>query len=230
MEAINLTLEHRIADQVKATTASQLATIYALAKLAETRDDDTGQHIERVQTFSRELATRMQEMGMHPNVLNPTFVEFIFETASLHDIGKVATPDAVLLKPGVLTDDEFAEMRKHSLRGATTLEAALQRHPGNQFLRMGVDVARSHHERWDGKGYPDKLSRDAIPLSARIVALADVYDALTSNRCYRKAFSHEDACRIIHQEGGSHFDPDVVAAFHSVEAKFRRIGHQMREH
>jgi putative two-component system response regulator len=224
----NLKLEQRVAEQVKAVTTSQSATIFALAKLAETRDDDTGRHIERVQTFSRVLAEQLKEMSLHADRLTGAFIEDLFQTASLHDIGKVGTPDAVLLKPGKLTADEFQEMKKHCVLGADTLAAVLKRHPDNQFLRMGVDVARSHHEKWDGSGYPDGLSGAAIPLSARIVALADFYDALTSNRCYRPAFSHEDTVRMIREGGGTHFDPDVVTAFESNEDLFRRIHDQMQ--
>ena len=225
----NLQLEQQIADQVKAVTASQLATIFALAKLAEARDDDTGQHIERVQTFSRILAERMREMRLQVTHLTGAFIDDVCQTASLHDIGKVGTPDGILLKPGSLTTEEFVEMQKHCVLGANTLAVVLRRHPGNQFLRMGVDVARSHHERWDGSGYPDGLKGTAIPLAARIVAVADVYDALTSKRCYRPAFSPEDTCRMIQQGNATHFDPDVVKAFASLDGRFRRIPHQIQE-
>ena len=225
----NLQLEQRISEQVKAVTASQLATIFALAKLAEARDDDTGQHIERVQTFSKVLAEQMREMRLHVAQLTAAFIDNLYQTASLHDIGKVGTPDAILLKPGKLTADEFAEMKKHCALGANTLATVLKRHPDNQFLRTGVEVARSHHEKWDGGGYPDGLKGAAIPLAARIVALADFYDALTSKRCYRPAFSHEDTCRMIQEGRGTHFDPDVVAAFNTLEGQFRRIRQEMQD-
>ena len=119
-------------------------------------------------------------------------------------------------------------MKQHSVLGANTLGAVLKRHPDNQFLRMGVDVARSHHEKWDGSGYPDGIEGAAIPLAARIVALADFYDALTSKRCYRPAFSHGDTCRMIQEGNGTHFDPDVVAAFKLFEDQFRRIRQEMQ--
>jgi len=225
----NLQLEQRIAEQVKAVTASQLATIFALARLAESRDDDTGQHIERVQTFARVLAGQMREMGLQVAQLTPAFIDNLYQTASLHDIGKVGAPDAILLKPGKLTTEELAEMKKHCALGANTLAAVLKRHPDNQFLRMGVDVARSHHEKWDGSGYPDGLKGAAIPLAARIVALADFYDALTSKRCYRPAFSHEDTGRMIQEGSGTQFDPDVVTAFRALDGQFRRIRHEMQD-
>lgn len=223
LQSQNHRLEERISEQVKAVTASQLATISALAKLAETRDDDTGRHIERVQLFSRRLAARMREMALYASQLTPAFVDTVGETASLHDIGKVGTPDAILLKPGKLTDEQFAEMKKHCTLGASTLAKVLERHPANQFLRMGIEVARSHHEKWDGSGYPDGLAGERIPLSARIVALADFYDALTSRRCYRGAFSHEETAQMIFDRTGSHFDPDVVAAFRVEETQFHAI-------
>lgn len=222
-------LEQRIAAQVREVTASQLGTIFALAKLAESRDDDTGQHIERVQTFSRMLAEQMREMRLHVVQLSVTFIEHLYQTSSLHDIGKVGVPDAILSKPGKLTLAEFVEMKKHSVVGANTLATVLKKHLDNRFLRMGVDVARSHHEKWDGSGYPDGLEESKIPLAARIVALADFYDALTSKRCYRPAFSHEDTCRMIKEGSGTHFDPDVVTAFDTLEGQFRRMRQEMQD-
>lgn len=222
-------LEQRIAEQVRAVTASQLATIFALAKLAEARDNETGHHIERVQTFSRALAARMCEMKMNEEQLTDSFIENLYQTASLHDIGKVGVPDAILLKPGKLTAAEFAEIQKHCTLGASTLATVLRRHSDNQFLRMGVDVARYHHERWDGSGYPDGLRHAAIPLAARIVALADVYDALMSQRYCRPAFDHGETCRRIREGSGTHFDPDVVTAFDTLEASFRTIRQEMRD-
>jgi putative two-component system response regulator len=225
----NRQLEQRISEQVKVVTASQLATIFALAKLAEARDDDTGQHIERVQTFSKVLAAQMREMRLHVVQLTTAFIENLYQTASLHDIGKVGTPDAILLKPGKLNLDEFAEMKKHCALGSTTLAAVLKRYPDNQFLSIGVDVARSHHEKWDGSGYPDGLVGAAIPLSARIVALADFYDALTSKRCYRPAFSHEDVYQMVQEGNATHFDPDVITAFGTIDGQFKRIRQEMQE-
>ena len=128
-----------------------------------------------------------------------------------------------------VTIEEFAEMRKHCVLGASTLASVLERHPSNQFLRMGIDVARSHHEKWDGSGYPDGLKGATIPLAARIVALADFYDALTSKRCYRPPFSHGDTCRMVQEGSGNQFDPDVVRGFSALEGQFQRIRHEMQE-
>jgi putative two-component system response regulator len=224
----NLHLEKRIAEKVKEVTASQLATIFALARLAETRDDETGQHIERVQIFSRVLAEKMQEMRMYPTQLTSAFIEHLQQTASLHDIGKVGVQDAILLKPGKLTSTEFAVMKTHCILGSNTLTAVLKRFPDNQFLRMGVAVARSHHEKWDGSGYPDGLKGEEIPLAARIVALADFYDAMTSRRCYRPEFSHKDTCSIIRESSGTHFPPDLVTSFMKVEPIIQRIRNEMQ--
>ncbi len=228
-DSYTLQLEAANAEQVKAVAASELAAVIALAKLAEARDDDTGHHIERVQTFGRALAEKMREMGAHVMQLSSTFIDNLYQTASLHDIGKVGTPDSILMKPGRLTAGELDVMKAHCALGARTLSVLLERYPDNQLFRMGVEVARSHHERWDGTGYPDGLRSAAIPLDARIVAVADFYDALASKRCYRPAFSHEDTCAMIAEGSGTHFDPAVVAAFQAIEGEVRRIRLQMGE-
>jgi putative two-component system response regulator len=219
----NQQLEQRVAAEVRRTAEAQTATIFALAKLVEARDHNTGCHVERVQVLSRLLAEQMVAMRLYAAEINPSFLENLTATACLHDIGKVGIPDAILLKPGKLDEQEFNVMRQHSVVGAETLGALKQRFPDNQFLRMGVDVARSHHENWDGSGYPDGLAGKAIPLSARIVALADFYDALTSDRCYRPALDHSEARAMIADAAGVKFDPNVVAAFVAVEDQFRRI-------
>jgi putative two-component system response regulator len=229
MESHARDLEQRVAEEVQSVTATQLATIYAMAKLAEVRDDDTGKHIERVQTFAKMLAGQLKSMGLHLSRLSAEFIDTLYQTASLHDIGKVGIPDAILLKPGKLTAEEFTIMKTHSAFGANTLNAVLARHPGNRFLRMGVDVARSHHEKWDGSGYPDGLAGAAIPLSGRITALADFYDALRSKRCYHEPFTHENTRRMIREGRGTHFDPDVVDAFMALEAEFERVRDEMGE-
>jgi len=225
----NAQLEQRIADQVKAVTASQWSTIFALAKLAEIRDDDTGKHILRVQTFSMLLANQMREMGLAGKLLTNDYIENLYQTAALHDIGKVGIPDVILLKPGKLTAEEFAVMKTHSGIGAETLAEVLKQHPGNPFIRMGVEVARSHHEKWDGSGYPDGFRGTQIPLAARIVALADFYDAVTSKRCYHNAMSHGDAVLLIRKRIGTHFDPDVGSAFLAIGDQFRRIRYEMMD-
>lgn len=153
----------------------------------------------------------------------------IYLTSPLHDIGKVGIPDSVLLKPGRLSDREFEIMKTHCMMGAQTLDAALRQFPGVKFLQMGRDIAASHHERLDGSGYPNRLVGDAIPLCGRIVALADVYDALTSKRVYKAAFAHDVAKSMILNESGAHFDPDIVAAFIACEERFIAIRERYAE-
>ncbi|REK10834.1 MAG: response regulator [Planctomycetota bacterium] len=194
--------------------------IFLLAKLTESRDNDAGAHLERVRTYSRIIAEHLRRLPEYRDVLSPEFVRLIYLTSPLHDIGKVAIPDAVLLKPGSLTEDEFEVMKTHTTRGAETLDAALKAYPTARFLRMARDIAISHHEWYDGSGYPRGLAGSNIPLCGRIVALADTYDALTSKRVYKEAYSHEKAKAAILKSRGSHFDPDVVDAFLANEKKF----------
>lgn len=202
--------------------------IFALAKLAESRDPETGRHLERVQCYSRALAQKLAQMPEVADQIDQEYIRLIYLTSPLHDIGKVAIPDHVLRKPGLLTDAEFAIMKTHTAYGAETLEAALQRFPDARFLTIARDIAAFHHERWNGSGYPKGLVGEAIPLAARIVALADVYDALTSKRCYKEAFPHEYARSIIQKESGAHFDPRVVAAFLAAEEDFLQIQQQFQ--
>lgn len=229
MELHTMDLERRVAEQVELLMASNLATIFAIAKLAEVRDDDTGKHIERVQTFARMLAEQLRANGFHTDELTDLYIDTLYQTASLHDIGKVGIADAILLKPGKLTSEEFTVMKTHSVIGADTLSVVLKQHPHNRFLRMGVDVARAHHEKWDGSGYPDNLRGEAIPLAGRIVAVADFYDALRSTRCYHLPLNHEDTHRMIREGRGAHFDPNVADAFVALEEPFRRVRREMGE-
>ena len=156
-------------------------------------------------------------------------MELIYLTSPLHDVGKVGIPDAVLLKPGKLTPEEFEVMKRHTLIGGETLHASAQAHPEASFLTMALDIALKHHEKWDGSGYPFGLAGENIPLSARIVAIADVYDALTTKRVYKPAFTHEAATDIIRQSSGKHFDPDMVTAFFNIEEQIRAIQSELDE-
>ena len=197
--------------------------IFALAKLAESRDHETGSHLERVQHYSRRLAEGLAKMPQFAREIDGDFIRLVFQTSPLHDVGKVSVPDSVLLKPGRLTADEFEIMKTHTTVGADTLETALAKYPQAPFLQIARDIALSHHERWDGQGYPHGLRGTRIPLAARIVAVADVYDALTSRRVYKDAYSHETARDIIVADSEKHFDPNVVTAFLSAEQDFIRI-------
>jgi putative two-component system response regulator len=203
--------------------------IFAMAKLAESRDVETGHHLERVRSYCRLLAEEMASGDKFRNDIDPEFIRLIYLTSPLHDIGKIGIPDSVLLKPGRLNDREFEIMKMHTTLGAQTLEAALRMFPGVKFLEMARDIAASHHERIDGTGYPLGLSGDDIPLCARIVALADVYDALSSKRVYKSAMSHEVAKSIIVNESSGHFDADVVSAFLQIEARFAAVHYRLAE-
>jgi putative two-component system response regulator len=218
----------QVADRIVSLETRDVA-IFALARLAESRDPETGAHLERVMNYSRILAQQLPAMGHFTEAIDAEYARLLYSTSPLHDIGKVGIPDCVLLKPGRLSDREFDIMKTHTTIGAQTLDAALARFPKTKFLRMARDIAASHHERYDGTGYPNQVQGDAIPLSARIVALADVYDALTSKRIYKDAFSHEIAKGIIVKDSGTHFDPRIVEAFLATENVFLSIRDQYRE-
>jgi putative two-component system response regulator len=223
----NRNLQALVQQQVQDITSAQMATIFALARLAESRDDDTGKHIDRVQSFCHQLASQLFEDRRFPELATLAAVTTLSEASALHDIGKVAMRDSVLAKQGTLAPDEFEEMKSHTIIGGRTLDAVLKKYPGNAFVAIGVDVARFHHEHWDGTGYPEGRRGSSIPLAARIVALADVYDALTSRRCYRAPIDHQQATRQILSASGSHFDPDVVAAFRAQERNFLLTSERM---
>ncbi len=216
-------LEERVHRQVREISESQLATIFAMSKLAESRDPETGKHLERMREYCRLLSRQLGRTAAYYAEIDEAFVENIYAASALHDIGKVGVDDAVLLKPGKLTEEEWVLMRRHPVLGADTLREVDRQHPGNGFIRIGIDIAESHHEKWDGSGYPYGKREKEIPLVGRILALGDVYDALTSQRCYKKAFSHEKSRSIIEEGEGQHFDPDVVQAFREVETEFLRV-------
>ena len=203
--------------------------IIGLSALAESRDNETGAHILRTQEYVKALA---QELAMKPtyqSLLTPSYIDLLYKSAPLHDVGKVGIPDAILLKPGKLTDDEFEIMKKHPEIGAEALSIAEQQMGESSFLSVAREIAHTHHEKWDGSGYPQGLIGDAIPLSGRLMALADVYDALISKRVYKPAFSHEKAKAIILEGEGTHFDPDVIAAFLTVEDEFKHIAGRIQD-
>jgi len=220
----NLHLEDLVQQKVKEISDSQLATIIAVSKLAAFRDDETGRHIECTREFCRLLAGKLATLPRYAGSISPAFIDNIYHAAPLHDIGKIGIADSILLKPGKLTPDEFEIMKTHTTIGATTLQAVQHRYPGNAFIHMGIDLTRSHHEKWDGSGYPDGLAGEDIPLSGRIMAVVDVYDALRSKRPYKEAFSHEESCRIIEDGAGRHFDPAIVDAFTILKSEFANRG------
>ncbi|HEY4312331.1 MAG TPA: HD domain-containing phosphohydrolase [Pirellulales bacterium] len=203
--------------------------IFAMAKLAESRDKDTGAHLERMREYSRILADELSRWPHYSEFMDGDYVQLIYQTSPLHDIGKVGVPDSILLKPGPLTPEEFAIMQRHTLLGGETLQTVAQSRPDALFLKMAQEIALTHHERWDGTGYPRRLKGNQIPLAGRIVALADVYDALTSKRVYKPAFEHQKARAIILEGRGTQFDPDVVQAFLSREQEFIAVARQFHD-
>ncbi len=213
-------LEQRVREQVAELSSAQLATIFALSKLAESRDPETGEHLERMREYCKSIAQLITKFPKYSSRLGAEFVDNVYAAAPLHDIGKVGVPDRILLKPGKLDEEEFETMKKHSLLGADTLRAVYKQHLRNEFIKLGIEIAESHHEKWDGTGYPHGLKGDDIPLSGRILGIADVYDALTSKRVYKDAFSHEKSRSIILEGRGTHFDPEIVDVFLEVEEIF----------
>jgi putative two-component system response regulator len=220
----NAFLEAEVQRRGRELAAIQDVTIQAMASLAETRDSDTGNHIRRTQFYVQALAEHLQHHPRFSAFLDERTIDLLFKSAPLHDIGKVGIPDRILLKPGRLTAEEFEVMKTHTtlgLEAITTAERALGLEVG--FLKYAKEIAYGHHEKWDGSGYPEGLAGDAISISARLMALADVYDALISRRVYKEPMGHEQALAIIRQGSGSHFDPDIVEAFLAIEAEFRAI-------
>jgi putative two-component system response regulator len=225
-DPLELEMRLRVAERILSLESRDLV-IFSLAKLAEARDTDTGSHLERMREYCLVIAEHLAATGKHADILDSDYVQLLYLTSPLHDIGKVGIPDHVLLKPGKLTPDEFEIMKQHVLIGGATLAAAVQAHPGAKYLQMARDIALTHHEKYDGTGYPYQLRGDEIPLCGRIVALSDVYDALTTPRVYKSAFSHEKAREIILDGCGKHFDPDVVDAFLANEDRFIQIKNQL---
>ncbi|WP_374437968.1 HD-GYP domain-containing protein [Inhella sp.] len=217
-------LQAEVARRTHRIEAIQDITVLAMASMAETRDNETGNHILRTQRYVRCLAERLAQNERFAAALTPEAIQLLFKSAPLHDIGKVGIPDPILLKPGKLTPEEFEIMKTHTTIGYESIVRA-ERALGEDldFLAFAKEIALSHQEKWDGSGYPQGLAGTAIPLSARLMAVADVYDALISKRVYKPAFSHEEALDVLRKGRGTHFDPDVLDAFLDVAEQFRAI-------
>ncbi len=206
-----------------AILATQDITVFALAKLADSRDTETGEHLERMRTYCQLLAERLEHDSPYAETIDQDFLDDLFRSSPLHDIGKVGITDAILLKPGRLTDEEFDTMKEHTTIGAEALKQSMASHKCGSFLNMAIDVARHHHERFDGTGYPDGLAGHEIPLAARIAALGDVYDALTSARVYKEAFDPSLSRKMIEEGSGTQFDPVIVEAFLDQQDAFLEV-------
>jgi HD-GYP domain-containing protein (c-di-GMP phosphodiesterase class II) len=205
------------------------AVIFGLAKLTESRDTDTGNHLERISLYCRALAQAMRKDPRFAHQLEPSFVRLIGISSALHDIGKVAIEDAILRKPEPLTEQERKRMQLHTTAGEQCIREIEFRLGHSNFLQMAREIAAGHHEHWDGTGYPRGLKGDEIPVAARVVAIADVYDALTSRRVYKEAYGPDQCERIIRAEAGKQFDPDIVDVWLSVRERFRDIARRFAE-
>ncbi|WP_294765301.1 HD domain-containing phosphohydrolase [uncultured Rhodoferax sp.] len=217
-------VEQEITARVQQTAAIQDVTLLAMASLAETRDTDTGNHLRRVQHYVRALARKLSSHPRFSAALSPRNIGMIFKSAPLHDVGKVCLPDRVLLKPGKLSEEEFEIMKTHTTLGRDAIAHAEETLGVDvDFFAYAKEIAYSHHEKWDGTGYPLGLAGEQIPVSARLMAVADVYDALISRRVYKPTMPHAEAVRIIAQTRGRHFDPDMVDAFLDLQDTFEAI-------
>ena len=201
-----------IANQTKVSNM-QSHIISGLSNLIENRDTETGEHVARTGKYVKTLAENAEKDGVYTDIIDEHFISLLYSLAPLHDVGKIVVSDQILKKPGKLTPEEFEEMKKHASAGGKVVRQILSGITDDEFIDFASDIATYHHEKWDGSGYPEHLSGDKIPLSARIMAIADVYDALTSERCYKKAMSPEKAFTIIQEESGTHFDPKLVEVF-----------------
>lgn len=227
LEEQNEVLEQKVDERTKEVKLTQEVAIKSLAVLAETRDNETGMHIYRTKSYVKILAEYLKDHPKFSNHLNKATIELIVDSAQLHDIGKVGIPDNILMKPGKLTKEEFEEMKKHTTYGRDAILKAERIMGTNSFLRFAKEIAYSHHEKWDGSGYPKGLAGEEIPISARLMAIADVYDALMSKRHYKDAFTHKETMKIILEGNGrtmpEHFDPHILEAFKKLNYKFKEI-------
>ncbi|MBL4831779.1 MAG: two-component system response regulator [Aliivibrio sp.] len=223
----NTILEQKIVERTREIDAVRDVTMIAMGTLAESRDSDTGAHIRRTQNYVKLLANKLVDNDRFHAYLTPEIIQILFKSAPLHDIGKVGIPDKILLKPGKLTADEFEIMKTHSIIGRDAIALAEQllkkQNIKHTFLTIAEEIAGGHQEKWDGSGYPDGLKGDDIPISARIMAIADVYDALNCRRVYKDAFSHDKVISIMTEGRGRHFDPDMLDTFIENIDEFRSI-------
>jgi putative two-component system response regulator len=216
-------LENIIEEKTEELEKLQQITIECIATLAEYRDNETGTHIHRTQEYILLLANEMEKSSKYKKLLTKKCIKLLYQSAPLHDIGKVGIPDSILLKPGRLTEDEFEIMKTHTDIGRKALELADQRMGKESFLHYAAELAGYHHERWDGNGYPKGLKGENIPFFARMMAIVDVYDALVSKRVYKDPISHYEAIKIIKSESGTHFDAEIVKVFLRIENECKKV-------
>ena len=224
-----LALEQLVQERTRELQQTKDALVFSMGAMAEMRDRETGNHLLRTEHFVRLLAAALAETPDYATVLDDTTIDILGRAAPLHDIGKIAVPDRILQKQGPLSEDEQEEMRKHVLHGERLLDDAAGYLGETRFIQVARDIAGNHHEKWDGSGYPRGKKGEEIPLGARLMALADVYDALTSRRYYKEPIPHEKAARMIRQDSGSHFDPRVAEAFEQRQQEFLEIMNRLRD-
>ena len=222
LEVYNRRLHKMVNEQIKKITEEEKNFMYALAMLAESKEDRNGAHVRNIGRNCKLLAQSLQFSPKFEKEITNSFISTIETAAPLHDIGKVSISDTILLKPGRLTQEEMKIVRGHAELGAKTLIELYNMNEHNEFLEMAIDIAHYHHEKWNGKGYPEGLSGTQIPLAARIMAVVDVYDALTSDKCYKTAYSHEKSMEIINEEAGKSFDPDIIEVFNKIQKQLKR--------
>ena len=222
-------LQQEVAERTREIRRTQDVAILCMASLAETRDNETGNHIRRTQHYMRLLCDALKQHPKFQNYLDNETIDLLFKSAPLHDIGKVGVADKILLKPGPLSEEEWLEMKKHPLIGYDALLKAEEDLGSSSFLVLAKEISLTHHEKWDGSGYPNHLSGEEIPIPGRLMALADVYDALISKRVYKKAFSHETSVQMILDEKGTHFDPVIVEAFEEFSIQFKSIADAFKD-
>ena len=225
----NARLSVMVKERTQQLELTQEITIDCLASVAGYRDTETGLHIKRTQIYVKELALYLKNHPKFHSYLNDETIHMIYLSAPLHDLGKVAIPDIILRKPDKLTDDEYAIMKKHTLYGELIVSTSEKNLTGMSFLQYAKEIALTHHEKWDGSGYPNGLKGDEIPICGRLMALADVYDALVSKRVYKLAVTHDEANAFITKGRGTHFDPDVVDAFLILQDKFKQINIELSD-
>lgn len=223
LEQQNLILEQRVQERTKECNMTRDVTIYAMVGLLEVRNIESSNHTRRTQWMMKALCEHLRTKEPYRNILTESYISELFSTAPLHDIGKMGIPDSILLKPGKLTAEEFEIMKKHTTYGVEALKCAENKDHSLSFIETASEIIGTHHEKFDGTGYPNGLKGKEIPLSGRLMAIIDVYDALVSVRVYKPAYTHEEASKIIYKEKGKHFDPEIVDAFFDIEDTVKEI-------
>ncbi|MEE9397193.1 MAG: two-component system response regulator [Methylococcales bacterium] len=229
VENQNRYLEDIVAARTREIQLTQDAAIFSMASITETRDNETGAHLFRTQRYLKLLAVQLKSHPKFSDFLDDETIDLLFKSAPLHDIGKIGVPDRILKKPGKLTTEEFSEMQKHTTYGGDAIRRAERELGSTSFLRYAREIAYSHQEKWDGSGYPEGLKGEQIPISARLMAVSDVYDALISKRVYKPPMKHEQAVDYIANQKGCHFDPEIVDVFLRIESDFKRIASEYRD-